>query len=118
MASPASLKALVSVLSHGDLTVRASAAIVLRELASSADRHTVEAISRTPGACDVLIGLVRNPVSPQATKAALVTAYYLVSASDRAATHFAELGVAPVLAELRVDTDKGTSEKALAMVLP
>jgi hypothetical protein len=114
IASAASLKTLVSVLSSGDLAARASAAVVLRELASSADRHTAEAISRTPGACDALVGLVRNPVSPQATKAALVTAYYLVSSSDRAAARFAELGAVPVLAELLVDADKGTTEKALA----
>jgi hypothetical protein len=75
MASLASLETLVSVLSHGDLAARASAAVVLRELASSADWHIVEAISRMPGACDALVGLVRNPVSLQATKAALVTAY-------------------------------------------
>ncbi|CAM0913416.1 unnamed protein product [Alopecurus aequalis] len=116
IASPASLKTLVSVLAHGDLAARASAATVLRELASSADRHTVETISRTPGACDALVGLARNPVSPQATKAALVTAYYLVSASDRAAARFAELGAVSVVAELLVDADKGTSEKALAVL--
>ncbi|KAM3208681.1 hypothetical protein ACQJBY_063400 [Aegilops geniculata] len=116
IASPASLKTLVSVLSHGELAARASAAIVLRELASSADRHTIDVISRTPGVCSALVGLVRNPVSPQATKAALVTAYYLVSGSDRAAARFAELGAVPVVAELLVDADKGTSEKALAVL--
>ncbi|KAI4975861.1 hypothetical protein ZWY2020_049468 [Hordeum vulgare] len=58
----------------------------------------------------------QEPVSPQATKAALVTAYYLVSGSDRAAARFAELGAVPVVAELLVDADKGTSEKALAML--
>ncbi|XP_051203933.1 U-box domain-containing protein 21-like [Lolium perenne] len=116
IASPASLKTLVSVLAHGDLAARASAAVVLRELASSADRPTVDAISRTPNACAALLGLVRDPVSPQATKAALVTAYYLISASDRAAARFADLGAAHVVAELLVDADKGTSEKALAVL--
>lgn len=116
IASPASLKSLVSLMSHGELAARTSAVVVLRELASSADRHTVEAISRTHGMCDALVGLVRNPVSPQATKAALVTAYYLVSAADRAAARFAELGAVPVVVELLVDADKGTSEKALAVL--
>uniref|UniRef100_A0ACD6ANN5 Uncharacterized protein n=1 Tax=Avena sativa TaxID=4498 RepID=A0ACD6ANN5_AVESA len=116
IASPASLKTLVSVLSHGDLAARASAAVVLRELASSADRPTVETISRTPGACEALLTLVRSPVSPQATKAALVTAYYLATASDRAAARLASLGAVPVFAELLVDADKGTSEKALAVL--
>jgi hypothetical protein len=115
IASPASLKSLVSVMSHGDLPARASAAVVLRELASSAvDGHTLEAVLRTPGMCDALVGLVRNPISTPATKAALVTAYYLVAASDRAAAGFAELGAVAVLVEALVDADKGTSEKALA----
>ncbi|CAD6339659.1 unnamed protein product [Miscanthus lutarioriparius] len=115
IASPASLKSLVSVMSHGELPARASAAVVLRELASSsADGHTLEAVLRTPGMCYALVGLVRNPISTPATKAALVTAYYLVAASDRAAARFAELGAVGVLVEALVDADKGTSEKALA----
>lgn len=116
IASPASLKSLVSVMSNGELPARASAAIVLRELASSADghTHTLEAVLRTPGMCDALVDLVRSPVSTPATKAALVTAYYLVAASDRAAARFAEFGAVAVLVEALVDADKGTSEKALA----
>ncbi|RLM55389.1 U-box domain-containing protein 21 [Panicum miliaceum] len=115
IASPASLKSLVSVMAHGgELAARASAAVVLRELASSADGRTLEAVSRTPGMCDALVRLVRSPVSAPATKAALVTAYYLASASDRAAARLAEFGAVPALVELLVDADKGTSEKALA----
>ncbi|KAL6606961.1 hypothetical protein ACP70R_042614 [Stipagrostis hirtigluma subsp. patula] len=116
IASQVSLETLVSVMSHGELTARASAAVVLRELASSADGRTLEAVSGTHGMCDALVGLVRKPVSPQATKAALVTAYYLVSASDRAAARLAELGAVRVAVELLVDADKGTSEKALAVL--
>ncbi|TKW20745.1 hypothetical protein SEVIR_4G109100v4 [Setaria viridis] len=115
IASPASLKSLVSVMSHGaELAARASAAVVLRELASSADGHTLDAVARTPGMCDALVHLVQRPVSTPATKAALVTAYYLASASDRAAARLAEYGAVPALVELLVDADKGTSEKALA----
>jgi hypothetical protein len=115
IASPASLKSLVSVMAHGgELAARASAAVVLRELASSADERTLEAVSRTPGMCDAVVRLVRSPVSAPATKAALVTAYYLASASDRAAARLAEFGAVPALVELLVDADKGTSEKALA----
>ncbi|RLN12981.1 U-box domain-containing protein 21 [Panicum miliaceum] len=115
IASPASLKSLASVMAHGgELAARASAAVVLRELASSADGRTLEAVARTPGMCDALVRLVRSPVSAPATKAALVTAYYLVSASDRAAARLAEFGAVPALVELLVDADKGTSEKALA----
>ncbi|KAF0904786.1 hypothetical protein E2562_037146 [Oryza meyeriana var. granulata] len=116
IASPASLKSLASLLSHGELAARVSAAVVLRELASSGDRHALEAISRAHGMCDALVGLVTSPVSSSATKAALVTAYYLVSSSDRTAARFAELGVVPAVVELLVDSDNGTSEKALAVL--
>lgn len=117
IASPPSLKSLASLLSHGgELAARVSAAVVLRELASSGDRHALEAIARAHGMCDALVGLVTSPVSSQATKAALVTAYYLVSSGDRAAARFAELGVVPAAVELLVDADKGTSEKALAVL--
>ncbi|CAO1947449.1 unnamed protein product [Urochloa humidicola] len=115
IASPASLKSLVSVITHGgELAARAAAAVVLRELASSADAHTLDAVARTPGLCDALVGLVRRPVSAPATKAALVTAYYLATASDRAAARLAEAGAVASLVEILVDADKGTSEKALA----
>ncbi|CAN6178583.1 unnamed protein product [Urochloa humidicola] len=115
IASPASLKSLVSVITHGgELAARAAAAVVLRELASSADAHTLDAVARTPGLCDALVGLVRRPVSAPATKAALVTAYYLATASDRAAARLAEAGAVAALVEILVDADKGTSEKALA----
>ncbi|KAL6861333.1 hypothetical protein ACP4OV_017033 [Aristida adscensionis] len=116
IASPTSLESLVAVMSHGELAARASAAIVLRELASAADARTLEAVSATRGMCDALVGLVRSPVSPQATKAALVAAYYLAAASDGAAARLAELGAVPVAVELLVDADKGTSEKALAVL--
>uniref|UniRef100_N1R184 U-box domain-containing protein n=1 Tax=Aegilops tauschii TaxID=37682 RepID=N1R184_AEGTA len=103
-------------LGAGDLAAWASAAIILRELASSPDWHTVDVISRTPGVCSALVGLVGKPMSPQATKAALVTAYYIVSCSNRAAARFAELGAVLVVVELVLDADKRTSEKALAVL--
>ncbi|KAF8641701.1 hypothetical protein HU200_067723 [Digitaria exilis] len=117
IASPASLKSLVSVMSHGgaEIAARASAAVVLRELASSsADRSTLEAMSRTPGMCEALVELVLSPVSTPATKAALVTAYYLAAALERAAARLAEAGAVPAILELLVDADKGMSEKSLA----
>ncbi|KAM3190799.1 hypothetical protein ACQJBY_068658 [Aegilops geniculata] len=55
-------------------------------------------------------------MSPQATKAALVTAYYLLSGSNRAAASFAELGAVLIVVELLLDADKRTSEKALTVL--
>uniref|UniRef100_A0A0D9WNV8 U-box domain-containing protein n=1 Tax=Leersia perrieri TaxID=77586 RepID=A0A0D9WNV8_9ORYZ len=114
IASPPSLKSLTSLLLSSQTAT--AAAIVLREIASSGNRDALDAIARARGMCDALVGLVTRPVSSQATKAALVAAYYLVSSSDVAAARFADLGVVRVVVELLVDADKGTSEKALAVL--
>ncbi|XP_062220983.1 U-box domain-containing protein 21-like [Phragmites australis] len=116
IASPASLNAVVSILSHGEVTARASAVVVLREIASSSDSQCLDAMSKTNGIYDTLIKLLEKPVSPQATKAALVTAYYLVTNTDRAASRLIDLGMVQLLVELLVDSDKGTTEKALAVL--
>ena len=117
IASPASLKSLASVMTHGgELAARASAAVVLREVASSSDAQCLEAMSVTSGIHDAIVKLLERPVSPQATKAALVTAYYLVQSTGRAASRLVDLGMVQLLVELLVDSDKGTTEKALAVL--
>ncbi|TVU28448.1 hypothetical protein EJB05_19965, partial [Eragrostis curvula] len=118
IASPASLNAILSILNHGETAARVSAVIVLRELASSCDAHCLDAMSKTHGLYDALITLLQKPVSPQATKAALVTAYYLVAnnTDGTAASRLVGLGMVRLLVELLVDADKGTTEKALAVL--
>ncbi|RLM79446.1 U-box domain-containing protein 21-like [Panicum miliaceum] len=116
IASPASLDAIVSILSHGEITARVSAAVVLREVASSSDAQCLDAMFETSGIHDALVKLLEKPVSPQATKAVLVTAYYLVQSADRAASRLVDLGMVQLLVELLVDSDKGTTEKALAVL--
>ncbi|KAI4993098.1 hypothetical protein ZWY2020_007411 [Hordeum vulgare] len=112
LASPASRKTLVSTLSHGDVATLASDAIVLHELASSIDQHTVDVMSRMPGMCSALVGLVKNPVSPQVTNATLVKAYYLIFGCERMAACL----LVCVVPDLLVDADKEANEKALAVL--
>ncbi|KAF8729518.1 hypothetical protein HU200_017457 [Digitaria exilis] len=117
--SPASMDAVVSIMSHGEVAARASAAVVLREIASSSDAQCLAAMSETTGIYAALVKLVEKkpPVSPQATKAAMVTAYYLIQSTDHhAASQLIELGMVELLVELLVDSDKGTTEKALAVL--
>ncbi|XP_062220232.1 U-box domain-containing protein 20-like [Phragmites australis] len=116
IASPASLNAVVSILSHGEVAARVSAAVVLREIASSSDSQCLDAMSKTNGVYDALIRLLEKPMSPQATKAALVTAYYLVTNTYRAASRLVDLGMVQLLVELLVDSDKGMTEKTLAVL--
>lgn len=117
IASPAPLNAVVSILvTHGEVVPRVNATVVLREFASSSDAQCLDAMSQTTGIYDALTNLLQKPVSPQATKAALVTAYYLVTHSNIAASNFITLGMVRLLVELLVDADKGTTEKALAVL--
>jgi hypothetical protein len=116
IASPASLVSIVSILSHGEVPARVSAVIVLREVASSSDSQCLEAMSKTDGIYSTLVKLWKKPVSLQATKAAMVTAYYLVGHTELAACRLVELGTVQLLVELLVDADRGTTEKALALL--
>ncbi|VAI61007.1 unnamed protein product [Triticum turgidum subsp. durum] len=116
IASPTSLESVVSILSHSEPLARVSAVVVLREIASSSDRQCLEAMSKTTGIYAALVKLLEKPVSPQATKAALVTAYYLAMHAELAASRLVDLGAVRLLLELLVDADKGTTEKALALL--
>uniref|UniRef100_A0ACD5Z586 Uncharacterized protein n=1 Tax=Avena sativa TaxID=4498 RepID=A0ACD5Z586_AVESA len=116
IASPASLDSVVSILSHGELPARVSAVVVLREIASSSDSLCLDAMSKANGIYSTLVKLLKKPVSPQATKAALVTAYYLVAHTEIAASRLVDLGTVQLLVELLVDADRGTTEKALALL--
>uniref|UniRef100_A0A0D9VKS3 U-box domain-containing protein n=1 Tax=Leersia perrieri TaxID=77586 RepID=A0A0D9VKS3_9ORYZ len=119
VSSPPSLDALVTAASSrgvGENAARVSAVVVLREIASSSDAQCIEAMSKADAMYDALVDLVARPVSPQATKAALVTAYYLATNAEHAAARFVELGVVELLVELLAGADKGTAEKALAVL--
>ncbi|KAG8072313.1 hypothetical protein GUJ93_ZPchr0006g42635 [Zizania palustris] len=116
IASPASLDAVVSIVSHGEHVARVSAAVVAREIASSCDNQCLQAMSKANGMYEALVKLVAKPISPQATKAALVTAYYLVTNTEHAAARLIDLGMVELLVELLADADKGTTEKALAVL--
>ncbi|KAM0917965.1 hypothetical protein ACQ4PT_009351 [Festuca glaucescens] len=102
IASPASLKTLVSVIAHADLAARVSVAIVLRELASSADRHHRRHLPHPRR--------VRRPTRPHPSlrRPPRRRSSRPTTSSPAATAH--------VVAELLVDADKGTSEKALAVL--
>lgn len=49
------------------------------------------------------------------TKTSLAASYFLISASEKSAARFVELGMVPLVLEALVDSDKAMSEKALAV---
>ncbi|KAJ3694871.1 hypothetical protein LUZ60_000248 [Juncus effusus] len=116
LTSPASLKSMISILKYGDLSGRLSSVLVLREVVSSLDSTSLESVCRTNGLCEVLTMLIEKPISPQATKASLVTIFYLVSTNERAASWFVNLGLVSLLLEALVDCEKSICEKALAVL--
>uniref|UniRef100_A0A0E0M555 U-box domain-containing protein n=1 Tax=Oryza punctata TaxID=4537 RepID=A0A0E0M555_ORYPU len=120
--STASVALLANVAKHGDLQRRLQAVVVIREivaLSSCCSRNgaattAIDLSDNLDGIIEVLVNTIRDPISPQATKASLVAAYHLALADDHAAARLAEAGLVPSLVELLIDGDRSTSEKALA----
>ncbi|KAG0456683.1 hypothetical protein HPP92_024471 [Vanilla planifolia] len=115
LSSPSSLNSIVSIMRNGSLSGRLHAVVLVNELAA-ADAVEDTTIAGTEGMVEALTMLVKDPISPRATKASLVTAYRLSSADDKAASRFAELGIVPALIEMLVDTDQSMCEKGLAVL--
>ncbi|PKA55600.1 U-box domain-containing protein 21 [Apostasia shenzhenica] len=115
LASPESLAVIVSILRSGNLSGRINAAVVVKEIVAD-DSAEASVIARTEGLIGSLVKLVKEPISPQATKAALVAAYYLVSSGEAAAARFAEMGLVTILLEMLVDCEKSFCEKGLAVL--
>uniref|UniRef100_A0A0E0LTV5 U-box domain-containing protein n=1 Tax=Oryza punctata TaxID=4537 RepID=A0A0E0LTV5_ORYPU len=120
--STASVALLASVAKQGDLQRRLQAVVLIREivaLSSCCSRNggattAIDLSDNLDGIIEVLVNTIRDPISPQATKASLVAAYHLALADDYAATRLAEAGLVPSLVELLIDGDRSTAEKALA----
>lgn len=114
--STGSLKSMVLILKYGDLSGRLSTILVLREVASTLDSASLESMSKTNGLAEALTMLVEKPISPLATKASLVTIFYLVSSNERAASRLVGLGLVSLLLDTLVDCDRSVCEKALAVL--
>ncbi|KAJ8476286.1 hypothetical protein OPV22_020013 [Ensete ventricosum] len=113
--SPESLECLVSILTHGNLAARLSAALVVKQLLASSGAK-VDAVAGTKGLVEALAKLVKEPIFPQATKASLVAIFYMVSHNERTAAQVVDLGLVPVMVEALVEPEKSMNEKALAVL--
>lgn len=110
-----SLSSIVSVLGNGNLSGRLHAVLMVREIAS-ADTERAAEIATTDGLIEAIVKLVKEPVSPQATKASLVAAYYLIASAERVASRFAETGIVTVLLDMLVDAENSLCEKGLIVM--
>uniref|UniRef100_J3LLU4 U-box domain-containing protein n=2 Tax=Oryza brachyantha TaxID=4533 RepID=J3LLU4_ORYBR len=115
LASSSSIGSLVAIARHGSLAGRLNAVLAIKE-AVSRDGAFVDLADKVDEVVDALVRIIKAPICPQATKAAMVATYHLASSDERVAAKVASTGLVPVLIEALVDTDKSVSEKALALL--
>ncbi|CAL4930044.1 unnamed protein product [Urochloa decumbens] len=115
LGSPSSLASLVAIAESGSLAGRMNAVLAIREVVSC-DGAFVDLSGKVDEIVDALVKIVKAPICPQATKAAMVATYHLARSDERVAARVAAAGLVPVLVEALVDADKSMSEKALAVL--
>ncbi|KAL6867521.1 hypothetical protein ACP4OV_015545 [Aristida adscensionis] len=115
LGSPTSLAPLVAIAKHGSLAGRLNAVLAIREIVSC-DGAFADLSAMVDEIVDALVKVIKAPICPQATKAAMVAVYHLARSDERVAALLATAGLVPVLVEALVDADKSMSEKALAVL--
>ncbi|KDO60833.1 hypothetical protein CISIN_1g046820mg [Citrus sinensis] len=85
LGSASSMGCMIWFLNSGDLSRRRNAVLLLTELVSSdSDQRKVNVLSENEGAIEALFKLIEEPISPTATKAALVVIYHTIASSASA----------------------------------
>ncbi|CAN6307331.1 unnamed protein product [Urochloa humidicola] len=115
LGSPSSLASLVAIAENGSLAGRMNAVLAIRDVVSC-DGAFVDLSGSVDEIVDALVKIVKAPICPQATKAAMVATYHLARSDERVAARVATAGLVPVLVEALVEADKSMSEKALAVL--
>lgn len=113
---PSSISCLVRFLETGDLSVRKTAAFVLKELSSDPSYVDVTALVEAGG---VLVNLIEHPISAAITKTSLTIIFNLISSTQRneeIQLRFVEAGLVEILIETLVESERSVSEKT-AIVL-
>ncbi|KAJ4823362.1 hypothetical protein Tsubulata_047584 [Turnera subulata] len=112
-----SLRCMVWFLKCGDISAKKNSLIVLQELLCSGHRY-VEALAKTDEVTEVLFRLVKYPIGPSVTKAALMVLFYLVSSStsdEGVKSALVKMGLVSLLLEVIIDSEKSISERALGV---
>ncbi|KAM0908637.1 hypothetical protein ACQ4PT_015332 [Festuca glaucescens] len=116
LSSPKSLASLVIVAENGSLAGRLNAVLAIKEVVSSSDGACTGLCGKADEIVDALVKIIKAPICPQATKAAMVAAYHLARSDESVASRVAMAGIVPLLIEALVDADKSVAEKALALL--
>ncbi|KAJ8763042.1 hypothetical protein K2173_023247 [Erythroxylum novogranatense] len=104
--------------SRADLSTRQNTVLAIKRLLAL-DQSYVLVLTKIEGFFQALISLIKEPISPSATKASLQIIFYTISEpeiGEKATKTFVELGLVSGLVEILVDSDKGICEKALCVL--
>ncbi|KAI3817102.1 hypothetical protein L1987_10890 [Smallanthus sonchifolius] len=119
--SNGSLRTIVKILKLGTLSGQRNAVFVLKELLSS-DQTKLEEFVVVEGSIEALAKLIKEPIDPTTTNAALLAIYHLVTPTtsfnqkETLIKRFLEMGLTEKLIELLVDCTQGVCEKALGVL--
>ncbi|KAI8538778.1 hypothetical protein RHMOL_Rhmol09G0130300 [Rhododendron molle] len=119
LGSFSSLNSMVWFLQNGDLSGRRTAILVMKDVVSF-DQEKLDALIKIEGAMEALVKLVREPICVQTTKASLSIVYNVVasmpSPNNDVARKFVDMGLVSLLLETVVGSERGVSERSLAVL--
>ncbi|KAK1263629.1 U-box domain-containing protein 21 [Acorus gramineus] len=113
--NPSSMKRLAWMARHGDISGRLNAVRVIKDVVSS-DKASAESAAGIEELAEALVEIIREPISPQTTKASLITVFFLAASNEAAALKFVRLGVVGAVLEALGEAERGVSEKSLAVL--
>ncbi|XVF28856.1 hypothetical protein REPUB_Repub15cG0068200 [Reevesia pubescens] len=120
LGSVSSLLCISWFLRSGDLSSRQNAVLVLKELLYWDGTHVIsKTLLQIEGVVETLVYLIREPISPTATKASLMAIYYMISSTkdnDNITSRFLEMGLVSLVVEIIVEAEKSVCEKALGVL--
>ncbi|KAK8529145.1 hypothetical protein V6N12_059935 [Hibiscus sabdariffa] len=121
LGSASAMQCLIWFLSSGDLSRRRNAVLGLKQLVSSSSDlpRKVNELSETEGAIEALFKLIKDPICPSSTKAALLIIYHTITSSSTKEKQVRKLvnsGIISLLLETSVDAERSICEKALGVL--
>ncbi|KAK8569251.1 hypothetical protein V6N13_107089 [Hibiscus sabdariffa] len=116
-----SLRCIIWLLRNGDLSARQASVLVLKEILHSGETGIIpNTLREIEGVVEALFYLIREPISPAATKASLMAIYCMISSTaknkDKITSRFVEMGLVGVIVEAIVEAEKSVCEIALGVL--
>lgn len=118
LGSSSSLNCMVGLLRGKDLSARQNTVLVLKELLSL-NQSYVDSLAEIEGGLEALVGIIKEPIRPAATKASLTSIFYIISSSKsskKIRLRLVEMGLVSLLLDILVDGEKGVCERALGVL--